>query len=289
MITGQCLCGAQRFELDGPLELNHHCHCGFCRKHHGSGVRLARGCGTGAAALDPRRRDRVRGPLPAWCASRAATCGAGLPQQIDGLPVFVPAGFLDALDARFDFHIFAASKAPWYEISDGVPAFDTYPPGVDSEAQPTRPPPAGAPGTRGSCLCGDVQYGIDGPALVARHCHCRRCRRARAAAHASNLVVAASALHFVAGEERIQSFELPEARYFTQCFCARCGAKVPVVDVEREIAVVPLGGLDDPPPLEPSEHIWTDDVPAWSGIRDALPQHPGPPPRSLQEYAARLE
>jgi hypothetical protein len=276
MVSGQCLCGAHRFELEGPFELNHHCHCGFCRKHHGSAfVSLV-----GVAA---ERLRWTRGDVIAYASSAGvvrescATCGSGLPQQIEGLPIFVPAGCLDGLDTTFDFHIFAGSKAPWYEISDGLPTFDAYPPGVDSPIQETRPPQVEADGVRGSCLCGDVHYVIDGPASAARHCHCGRCRRGRAAAHASNLVVASGALRFTGGEDRFRRYKVPEARYFTQCFCARCGGKVPTVDLDRGIAIVPLGGLDDPPPIEPAEHIWTADVPAWSGIHDALPQRPGPP------------
>ena len=33
--------------------------------------------------------------------------------------------------------------------------------------------------------------------------------------------------------------------------------------------------LDDPPPLTPQEHIWTAEIPGWSGVYDGLPQHEG--------------
>ena len=43
---------------------------------------------------------------------------------------------------------------------------------------------------RGSCLCGSVAFEIAGPvAGPIVNCHCSRCRKARAAAHASNLFV----------------------------------------------------------------------------------------------------
>ena len=107
--------------------------------------------------------------------------------------------------------------------------------------------------------------------------HCSRCRMARGAAHASNLIVGVDALRFTAGEDAIRRYKIPDAKYFTQSFCVRCAGKVPMVDRERAIAVVPLGGLDDPPPIAPREHIWTADVPSWSEICDDLPQHEGPP------------
>ena len=35
-LQGACLCGLIRYEIAGPLQHAHHCHCGRCRKHHGS-------------------------------------------------------------------------------------------------------------------------------------------------------------------------------------------------------------------------------------------------------------
>jgi hypothetical protein len=276
MIQGHCLCGAHRFELEGPFEYNHHCHCGFCRKHHGSAfVSLV---GVARERLRHERGETIAyRSSPDFLRESCAHCGTALPQHIDGLPVFVPAGCLDDLDTHFDFHIFAASRAPWYEIPEGLPIFDAYPPGVETEAAPSRENPDPPTGVRGSCLCGDVRWVIEGPAITARHCHCGRCRRARAAAHASNLVVPETSLRFTAGEDVVRRYKLPDATYFSQCFCGRCGSKVPMVDASREIAVVPLGALDDPPPVRPQEHIWTADVPAWSGIHDTLPRRVGKP------------
>jgi hypothetical protein len=34
-VTGRCLCGAVRFELDGPLRDVSVCHCVECRRWHG--------------------------------------------------------------------------------------------------------------------------------------------------------------------------------------------------------------------------------------------------------------
>jgi hypothetical protein len=276
MVVGQCLCGAQRFAVEGPFELNHHCHCGFCRKHHGSAfVSLV---GVAAERLRWDRGEVIRyESSPGLMRESCATCGTAMPQQIEGLPIFVPAGCLDDLEAGFQFHIFAGSKAPWYEIGDGVPAFEAYPPGVESESLETRPPLDPPGGVRGSCLCGDVTWVIDGEPITARHCHCTRCRRGRAAAHASNLIVPSDTLRFTRGGDGVRKYKLLEATHFTQTFCARCAAKVPTVDPDRGIAIVPLGGLDDLPPVTPREHIWTAEIPAWSGVTDALPQRQGPP------------
>ena len=38
MITGSCLCGQVRYEVEGELGGFVHCHCQTCRKAHGSAI-----------------------------------------------------------------------------------------------------------------------------------------------------------------------------------------------------------------------------------------------------------
>ncbi len=35
-LTGRCLCGAVRFEVDSPLVSANHCHCARCRRRTGT-------------------------------------------------------------------------------------------------------------------------------------------------------------------------------------------------------------------------------------------------------------
>jgi len=276
MISGQCLCGSHRFEVDGALQANHHCHCGYCRKHHGSA--FATMVGVSPDHLRWERGEAIRyESSPGTFRESCATCGTPLPLEIEGMPTFVPAGCLGDFAEPIEFHIFTGSKAPWYEIRDALPAFEAYPPGIEAGTQAAREPVDPPGGVRGSCLCGDVAYVIEGDPITARHCHCTRCRRGRGAAHASNLVVSADVFRFTRGEQGIRSYRVPEAKYFTQCFCGRCGATVPTLDLDRRIAIVPMGSLDDEAPIGPQEHIWTSAIPSWSGIHDDLPRREGPP------------
>lgn len=281
MVDGQCLCGAHRFELEGPLVMGHHCYCGLCRKHHGTGY--ATMFGVAPDGLRWQRGDVVRHlSSPGFHRESCATCGTPLPQHpSEDLPFFVPAGCLGEVDARIESHIFVASRAEWSAIGDDLPTFDAFPPGIPDPDLPPRTLEDEPGGARGSCLCGHVRYRLHGEALMARHCHCQRCRRARGAAHASNLLQALDRFEWTAGEDRVRSFELPEAKYFTQAFCGDCGGTVPVVDASRGIAIVPMGSLDDPAPMRPREHIWTSSIPSWSGVFDALPCCEGAPPRPL--------
>jgi len=195
--------------------------------------------------------------------------------------VFVPAGPLEGdPGVRPLAHIFAASRAPWYEVEDALPTFEAYPPGhaTASKVVAPSPDPEPAAGLRGSCLCGAVRYRITGKPLLAQHCHCLRCRRARGAAHASNLFLASDGLRFSSGEDAVVSFRLEGARRFGHSFCQHCGASVPRVDRARGIAAVPMGGLDDDPGIRPLRHIYTGSKAPWFEIPGGLPRYDEAPP-----------
>jgi hypothetical protein len=105
-------------------------------------------------------------------------------------------------------------------------------------------------------------------------CHCTRCQRAHAAAHAANAFVASERFRWLRGEERIRSYKVPEALRFTQFFCARCGGSLPKARRDRPYAVIPAGTLEDDPGIRPGRHIFVSARAAWDGIADALPQFP---------------
>ena len=132
---------------------------------------------------------------------------------------------------------------------------------------------------RGSCLCGAVGYEIGGPvAGPIANCHCSRCRKARAAAHASNLFVELPEFRWLRGEDLVVSYKVPEAERFTQAFCRTCGAKVPHVNAARGRVVVPAGSLDDDPGAREELHIFVGSKAPWYEIADDLPRHEAYPP-----------
>jgi hypothetical protein len=128
-------------------------------------------------------------------------------------------------------------------------------------------------GTRGSCLCGEVRFVVEGTPITTRNCHCSRCRLARAAAHGANLVTTHDGIRVTHGAERIASYKLPDAQFFTQTFCRTCGGKTARFDAGRGIAIAPLGALDDDPGTRPDMHMYVASKAPWFAITDALPQH----------------
>jgi hypothetical protein len=273
-MRSSCLCGAVRWSTDAaPISLSH-CHCSRCRKQHGVGF--------ATYGLTPDAGFRLDGAehVGAWDSSSGNArrfckrCGSAVPPAPDRGYVALPAGnFESDPGIRPALHIFVASKAPWYEIADALPRFDTYPPGIDGTVLPDvplAPPPAGV--MRGSCNCGAVAFEYTGAPILSRNCHCSRCRKARSAAHASNLGVRVSQLRWTRGEDRLVSYKVPDAKFFMQVFCEVCGGKLPRVDPSRDLVVVPMGALDDDPGVRPREHIFVASKAPWFEIADGLPR-----------------
>lgn len=200
-------------------------------------------------------------------------CGSAVPgEPWEGL-MFVPAGNLEAdPGTRPLFHIFVGSKAPWYEITDALPRYDAYPQGIDVPVLPDREPLDPPGGVRGSCLCGGIAFVVDGKFLRGHYCHCQRCRKARSAAHATNLLTTTEGVRFTRGADLLKSYKLPEARFFTQVFCAACGSKMPRIDHERGLGIIPMGALDDDPGFAALSHIFVGSKAPWFEITDPLPQ-----------------
>lgn len=133
----------------------------------------------------------------------------------------------------------------------------------------------------GSCLCGTVRYAIRGKAQRFYHCHCGRCRKTTGTGHASNLLVTPlGSLTWLAGEELLRRYKVPEAERFYNCFCAQCGSPLPRVVPELDAVIVPAGTLDGEPPLRPHARIFWDSRAQWSCADDGIAVYPEYPPQT---------
>jgi hypothetical protein len=132
---------------------------------------------------------------------------------------------------------------------------------------------------KGSCLCGTVKYEVIGEPTRFYHCHCSRCRKVTGTGHASNLFLQPAALTWLSGEERVHTFKVPEAKRFTNSFCADCGSRLPRQAKDSDMVMIPAGSLDDAPPIRPQARIFSDSRASWSCTDAGMPAHPAFPPQ----------
>jgi len=138
------------------------------------------------------------------------------------------------------------------------------------------------PPIRGSCLCGGIQFEIDGPLSAPLNCHCSQCRKQHGAAFRSRVRVAAADFRWLSGAHLLKYYESP--RGYMRGFCRECGSPIinkagPNWKAPADFPNPPapqygiaLAILDDPP-LRPELHCFVASKAPWFAINDDLPQY----------------
>lgn len=130
-LTGQCLCGAIGYEINGQLGPIVHCHCSMCRRWHGCAFRTR-------CTVKAEHFRWVRGEdyLSKYHSSEhtiktfCRMCGSNLISLYDNNPdeIGLPIGGLDQdPGVRPIANIFVGSKSPWYDITDNLPQYEGKP------------------------------------------------------------------------------------------------------------------------------------------------------------------
>ena len=137
MIKGSCLCGGIGFEIDAVRSLTH-CHCRNCRKltgaAFGSYVHVDADKFRLLSGKDLMQRfESSTGSFRTFC----KVCGSIAPSKATYLTTLsIPAGLLDNdPGVRPKLHVFVSSKAPWWDIADGLPQHEKWVPGFAPKEQ----------------------------------------------------------------------------------------------------------------------------------------------------------
>ncbi len=125
---GSCLCGAVRYEVNGPLRDSMACHCLQCRKTSGHYVSATAVKKSDLLILEDRGLKWYQSSLTArrgFCAE----CGSSLFWDLDGRELMgVMSGTLDGVTGiETSSHIFVGMKGDYYDLSDDLPKHDGYP------------------------------------------------------------------------------------------------------------------------------------------------------------------
>jgi hypothetical protein len=128
-LSGSCLCGSVRFEIEAPFEHFLYCHCSRCRKAtgtaHAANIVVAPERFRWTAGEDQVARydlPTARSFATAFCKH----CGAPMPHPTRSRTrVIVPAGSLDDVtEARPSVHAYWGSRTAWFEDDPDLPKRD---------------------------------------------------------------------------------------------------------------------------------------------------------------------
>lgn len=124
----------------------------------------------------------------------------------------------------------------------------------------------------GSCLCGGVQFRIEGELEPIQVCHCSQCRKAQGAPFATNTPVSTAAFHLVSGAELLTSFESSPGK--ERVFCGKCGSPIySKKDTIPGVFRIRAGLINEPLSAKPVAHFYTGSKANWWPINDGLPQY----------------
>ncbi|RZK99729.1 MAG: GFA family protein [Rubrivivax sp.] len=126
-LSGRCLCGAVRYEVNDNFKYSGFCHCSDCRRFSGSASSAMAGIPSDefrfTSGLDAvKQYAKTAHTVLAFCSHCGSSLYAAKPQR--GM-VHLRLGTLDdAPSLRPQFHSYVASKAEWdTSLCDGLPQY----------------------------------------------------------------------------------------------------------------------------------------------------------------------
>ncbi|MGH1350415.1 MAG: GFA family protein [Methyloligellaceae bacterium] len=127
-ISGSCLCKQVTFTISKEAGKVIFCHCSLCRKHNSS---FFASVGVRADKVEIKGDENIRWYLDSSNASRGfcINCGTSLfwksGREKYAMYLDIAAGAIDTPEKlKGEKHIYCASKAGYYSISDNLPKFD---------------------------------------------------------------------------------------------------------------------------------------------------------------------
>ncbi|SKC62946.1 GFA family protein [Maledivibacter halophilus] len=124
---------------------------------------------------------------------------------------------------------------------------------------------------KGSCLCGEINFEIEGEFENFFLCHCERCRKDTGSAHGANLFSHTAKLRWLSGENKIRTFNFKSSGHI-KSFCTNCGSALPNLQMDGKLLVVPAGSLDCEVNIKPQGHIYMASKANWDDELENVPK-----------------
>lgn len=129
--------------------------------------------------------------------------------------------------------------------------------------------------TKGQCLCGHVEFAINGDVPDFYQCHCSLCRKLSGSASDTATFLNKAQFSWIRGEESVRSYKTDSG--YRSDFCSNCGSTVPHLMENGEQYWIPAGLLDDSTGSQVVAHLFAKSKAHWdelcgSGVKfDEMP------------------
>jgi hypothetical protein len=130
MITGSCLCGGIKYEVEEIPGRIYNCHCSQCRKAHGAAF-ATQSLAIGKTLRILKGEELLKeytghGGVRAFCSN----CGSRLMNYTPDKSLYLSVA-LSSIDSQHVLkpvaHAFVDSKAAWYEPPNDIPSYPGLP------------------------------------------------------------------------------------------------------------------------------------------------------------------
>lgn len=130
ILRASCLCGQVVFRIEDAFLLAGFCHCSECQKFSGS-----QSSAWGRIERENVEFEAGRSLIRHYHKNETGRvgfcghCGSSLyNEQVDAEFLNIRLGIIDdAPSVKPTLHVYCDSRAPWHEITDALPRFDTIP------------------------------------------------------------------------------------------------------------------------------------------------------------------
>ena len=120
----------------------------------------------------------------------------------------------------------------------------------------------------GHCLCGEIGFEIELPAVSCVNCHCESCRRQCSAPITTYIGVSDGQWKWIKKEPRIYNSSPGVERRF----CEKCGSPISFRS-NRMSGMMHffVASMDEPEKFRPTMHVATEERLSWLKLSDGLP------------------
>lgn len=124
---------------------------------------------------------------------------------------------------------------------------------------------------RGGCLCGAIQYLVNGKLHDVVSCHCHQCRRTHG--HFSAYTAATLSDFTLVSSVSLKWYQ--SSSQARRGFCSNCGASLLWIPEGGNYVAISAGTLDEPTGLRTVAHVYVADAGDYYTLEEGIEKYPG--------------